>query len=166
MAAMVLAVVLSCGLALGPSAAPAEVGVGPVTNLPLPRFVSLKTAEGNVRRGPSLTHRIDWVFNRRDMPLMVTAEHGHWRRVQDRDGAGGWVHYALLSGVRTVIVERDRMPVHRRPDPQTPMIAQFELGVIARLGDCAAGWCQVSAGGYRGWARADDLWGIEALAPR
>ena len=45
---------------------------GPVTNLPLPRYVSLKAAEGNVRRGPSLTHRIDWVFQRRDMPLRIT----------------------------------------------------------------------------------------------
>lgn len=61
---------------------------GQVTNLPLPRFVSLKAAEGNVRRGPSLTHRIDWVFKRRDMPLQITAEHGHWRRVEDRDGLG------------------------------------------------------------------------------
>lgn len=135
--------------------------IGPVTNLPLPRFVSMKAAEGNVRRGPSLTHRIDWVFKRRDMPLMVTAEHGHWRRVQDRDGAGGWVHYALLSGVRTVIVERDMMPVHRRPDSTTPVTAHFELGVIARLGECKAGWCRVSAGGYRGWARESDLWGLQ-----
>ena len=53
---------------------------GPVTNLPLPRFVSMKAAEANVRRGPSLTHRIDWVFKHEDTPLEITAEHGHWRR--------------------------------------------------------------------------------------
>ncbi|CAN0603746.1 unnamed protein product, partial [Ectocarpus sp. 12 AP-2014] len=35
---------------------------GKVTNLPIPRFVSLKAEEGNARRGPSLSHRIDWVF--------------------------------------------------------------------------------------------------------
>lgn len=40
----------------------AETKRGPVTNLPMPRFVSMKAAEGNVRRGPSLTHRVDWVF--------------------------------------------------------------------------------------------------------
>ena len=57
---------------------------GPVTGLPLPRYVSLKASEANVRRGPSLTHRIDWVFKRRDMPLRITAEFGHWRRVEDR----------------------------------------------------------------------------------
>jgi len=62
-----------------------------------------------VRRGPSLTHRIDWIFKRRGMPLQVTAEFGNWRRVRDRDGAGGWIHYSLLSGVRTVLVEKDML---------------------------------------------------------
>lgn len=135
--------------------------LGPVTHLPLPRYVSLKTNEGNVRRGPSLTHRIDWVFKRRDMPLQVTAEHGHWRRVQDRDGAGGWVHYALLSGVRTVLVEQDMMAVYSRPDPEAPLTARFELGVVARLGDCNPDWCRISAGGFRGWARKENLWGVD-----
>jgi SH3-like domain-containing protein len=133
---------------------------GPVTNLPLPRFVSLKAAEGNVRRGPSLTHRIDWVFQRRDMPLEVTAEYGHWRRVQDRDGQGGWVHYSLLSGVRTVIVERDMLILYAKPDPQTQENAQLEMGVIARLGQCGPDWCRLKAGGQRGWARKDTLWGV------
>ena len=78
-----------------------DPGRGAVTNLPLPRYVSLKGGEGNARRGPSLSHRIDWVFRHAGMPLRVTAEFGHWRRVEDQDGAGGWVHYSLLSGVRT-----------------------------------------------------------------
>lgn len=133
---------------------------GSITNLPLPRYVSMKSSEGNVRRGPSLTHRIDWVFTRRDMPLQITAEHGHWRRVQDRDGAGGWVHYALLSGVRTVLIEQDMMPIYARPDPQTTVVAAFEHGVVARLGTCDQSWCRVSAGGYRGWALKTRLWGV------
>lgn len=133
---------------------------GPVTNLPLPRFVSLKASEGNVRRGPSLTHRIDWVFKRRDVPLEITAEHGHWRRVRDRDGAGGWVHYSLLSGARTAIVEQDMLDIHARPDPSTRVTARLELGVIARIKSCAADWCELSAGGYDGWAPKTALWGV------
>jgi len=133
---------------------------GPVTNLPMPRFVSLKAAEGNVRRGPSLSHRIDWVFKRRDMPLEITAEHGHWRRVRDRDGQGGWVHYSLLSGVRTVIVERDMLALFAKPDPKTRENARLEMGVIARLGKCGPQWCRLSVDGRRGWARKDTLWGV------
>jgi len=148
---------LAFSIAAGPGEAEER---GPVTNLPLPRYVSLKAAEGNVRRGPSLTHRIDWVFTRRDMPLEITAEHGHWRRVRDREGAGGWVHYSLLSGVRTVIVEQDDLALTIRPDPRAPAVAMLEQGVIARLGGCAPDWCRLSAGGYRGWAPKAALWGV------
>ena len=153
--AMVMAAspALSQEVASGPA-------IGPETNLPLPRFVSLRASEANVRRGPSLSHRIDWVFKRRDMPLQITAEYGHWRKVQDREGAGGWVHYALLSGVRTVLVEQDMLPVHARPDTKAPITAAFELGVVARLGECNADWCEISAGGYEGWAPKEDLWGV------
>ncbi|MGI1660685.1 SH3 domain-containing protein [Palleronia sp. KMU-117] len=134
---------------------------GQVTNLPIPRYVSLKTSEGNVRRGPSLSHKIDWVFLRRDMPLQITGEFGHWRRVQDRDGQGGWVHYSLLSGNRTVIVDRDLAALHVKPDPQAPVNAYAEAGVVAQLGECNAEWCRISAGGQRGWIEKAALWGVE-----
>ena len=135
---------------------------GQVTNLPLPRYVSMKANTGNVRRGPSLSHRVDWVFKRRDMPLQITAEHGHWRRVQDREGAGGWVHYALLSGVRTVLIEEDLVEARSKPDMTSPVIVKYEMGVVARLGTCDPTWCRVSAGGYSGWVRKDNLWGVAA----
>ena len=133
---------------------------GPVTNLPIPRFVSLKASEGNVRRGPSLTHRIDWVFTHRNMPLQVTGEFGHWRRVRDRDGAGGWVHYSLLSGMRTVIVERDMLPLLMKPDPASPVNAHAEMGVVARLGECLGDWCRITADNHRGWVPHSALWGV------
>lgn len=135
---------------------------GPVTNLPVPRYVSLKASESNVRRGPSLSHRIDWVFQRRNMPLRITAEHGHWRRVEDRDGFGGWVHYSLISGNRTVLVERDMLPLYARPGPGTSVVAALENGVIAELGECGPQWCRLRSGGYRGWAEKSALWGVDA----
>ena len=138
----------------------AEQTRGPVTNLPLPRYVSLKASKANVRRGPSLTHRIDWVFTRRTMPLEVTAEYGHWRRVRDVEGAGGWVHYSLLSGVRTVIVEQDMLPLMVQPAADAPENAYLEIGVIARLGECTLDWCRLSSGGYEGWAPKATLWGV------
>ena len=134
---------------------------GKVTNLPIPRFVSLKAEEGNVRRGPSLSHRIDWVFKRRNMPLRVTGEHGHWRRVQDRDGQGGWVHYSLLSGARHVIIEQDLTPLRKKPGKEAEVNAYAEAGVVARLGSCDLDWCRVTADGKRGWVPKGVIWGIK-----
>ena len=145
-------------LCLGTAAGAGERGK--VTNLPIPRYVSLKADEGNVRRGPSLSHRIDWVFKRRNMPLEVTGEHGHWRRVQDRDGQGGWVHYSLLSGARHVIVEQDLTPLRVKPSAEASINAYAEAGVVARLGNCTLDWCRVTAKGRRGWADKRVLWGV------
>ena len=147
-------------LCLGAGAAAAEQLRGPVTNLPLPRYVSLKVTEGNVRRGPSRSHRIDWVYKRRGMPLQITAEFEHWRRVRDRDGAGGWVHYSLLSGLRTALVETDMAELRMRPAAGSPVVARAEAGVVARLVNCGPAWCRVRAGGQRGWLPKSQLWGV------
>ncbi|GGH49660.1 hypothetical protein GCM10011341_12130 [Frigidibacter albus] len=152
---------LDMDAAVQASAATAE-GRGPVTNLPMPRYVSLKASEGNARRGPSLSHRIDWVFRHRDMPLRVTAEFGHWRRVEDRDGAGGWVHYALVSGVRTVVISAESADLRARDMAGAPVVARAMAGVIARLEQCGPDWCRINASGQRGWVEKSALWGVDA----
>ena len=134
---------------------------GPVTNLPLPRYVSLKGSEGNARRGPSLSHRIDWVFRHAGMPLRVVAEFGHWRRVEDRDGAGGWVHYSLLSGVRTAVITADMVDLRARPDTNATVVARAEAGAIVRVHECNPDWCRVSGGGEKGWIMKDVMWGVD-----
>ncbi|HLQ17820.1 MAG TPA: SH3 domain-containing protein [Tabrizicola sp.] len=135
--------------------------VGCVTNLPLPRFVSLKGSEGNARRGPGLTHRIDWVFTRAGMPLKITAEFENWRRVEDHEGAGGWVHYSLLSGSRSALVTLDMAELHEAPDDGSTVVAQAELGVIGRILECNPAWCRVSLDGTRGWIRKGAIWGVK-----
>ncbi|MGC1260530.1 MAG: SH3 domain-containing protein [Jannaschia helgolandensis] len=137
-----------------------EDGRGPVTGLPMPRFVSMKVDEGYARRGPSSTHRIDWVFQRRNMPLLLVDEYGQWRRVQDREGAGGWMHYSLLSGNRSVIVESNMVDLYRRPSAQAPVSARLQSGVVAWLGECQDEWCMIEAQGVEGWAPTTALWGV------
>jgi SH3-like domain-containing protein len=141
---------------------PAEPGKGSVTHLPLPRFVTLKGNEGNARRGPGLTHRIDWVFTREGMPLKITAEYEHWRRVEDADGAGGWVHYSLLSGVRSVLIAEDMAQAYSQPDDKSDVLYQSELGVIGKLLQCVPDWCRIAVEGEKGWLHRSALWGVDA----
>lgn len=159
------AILLMCSLAIpafGDAGNPETGKRGSVTHLPIPRFVSLKAAKGNARRGPSLNNRIDWVFARRGMPLIVIGEYGHWRRVQDRDGKGGWVHFRLLSGIRMVIVDQDMLPLLTKPQEKSRINARLELGVVARLEKCKPDWCRISKDGYRGWVPKTSIWGVGA----
>ncbi|WP_233557097.1 SH3 domain-containing protein [Gemmobacter lutimaris] len=139
----------------------AQPGRGQVTNLPLPRYVTLKTGEGNARRGPGLSHRIDWVFKRAGMPLKVTAEYENWRRVEDQEGFGGWVHYSLLSGVRSVVIMAELADFRAGPDPQAEVVARAERGVVARVQQCTPDWCRISAEGEKGWVIKAALWGVD-----
>lgn len=140
---------------------PREPGRGPVTNLPLPRYVTLKPGEANARRGPGLSHRIDWVFVRPGMPLRITAEYEHWRRVEDAEGFGGWVHYTRLSGVRSVLIAVDMADIRNRPDPDATVVLKAERNVTARIMECGGGWCRLNIDGEKGWVPTSALWGVE-----
>jgi len=134
---------------------------GRVTGLPIPRFVSMKAGKANMRRGPSATNRIDWVLRHRGTPLRVVAEYQEWYRVEDVDGEGGWVHTALLSPVRTILVQQEMLVMRAAPDSEAAPLARLEAGVIARLGACKANWCAVSVDGFDGWLPKSGIWGVE-----
>jgi len=152
---MVLGVLVSLA-----GASAQESDVGPVTGRPLPRYISLKVSNGNVRRGPSQAQRIDWVFTRKGTPLLVTAEFEHWRRVRDEDGAGGWMHYALLSGHRTIVVRTKRVALRKEPNDSAGVVALVEKGVIASLSSCEPAWCKIDIENVSGWIQKSDIWGV------
>lgn len=150
--------------AVAASAANADVmsQKGPVTGLPLPRFVSLKSNHVRVRRGPSTRYRVDWEFTMRGLPVEIIAEYGNWRKIRDAQGAEGWVHKALLSGRRTALVTPwdKSATIALRAKPNGAVIAWLRSGVISTLETCGGRWCAVRAGGYRGYIAQEALWGV------
>lgn len=139
-----------------PAAPAAETGP---SGLPLPRFVSLAADRANLRTGPGFRYPVAWVFLRRAMPVEVVGEFEQWRRVRDRDGAEGWIHKALLSGRRTVVVAGGEAALRGRPDFAAPLLARAETGVRGRLYRCRADWCEVRLEDFRGWMLRRSLWG-------
>ena len=133
---------------------------GQVTNLPIPRYVSLKVKEANARRGPSLSHKIDWIYKRQNMPLEIYAEYENWRRVRDFEGLGGWVHYTLLSGIRYVLIKNDLLEMRLLPSIDAQVIAKVPQHNIATLDKCNKDWCRIIDDGYKGWVPKKGIWGV------
>ena len=123
---------------------------GQITNLPIPRFVSLKTSKGNIRRGPSLSHKIDWVLVVPDIPLKIVEEYEHWRRVVDYEGASGWIHYSLISGARTAMVLKDMESLYKKPSYNSVIKANIQANAIGQLGECNKNWCFVKFSNEKG----------------
>ncbi len=145
-------------LAQGDGAAQVGLKLGP-SGLPLPRFVTLRAAEVNLRSGPGVRYPIEWVFTRRGLPVEVVDEFETWRRIRDWQGSEGWVHQSMLSGQRgAMVVGADRL-LRRAPEPGAPAIAEVQVQVVGRLHNCRDGWCLIDAKGYEGWLRQGEIYG-------
>jgi SH3-like domain-containing protein len=132
------------------------------TGLPLPRFVSIRADEANLRAGPGVQYPVEWVYHQAEMPVEIIAEYTTWRKVRDWQGAQGWVHQSILSSARTVIVTGGLRTLRREPDPKSLPAARLEANVVAKLRECPAelSWCQVEVQGIKGWLRKVDFWGV------
>ena len=145
-------------IALAQSGGAAQAGLGP-SGLPLPRFVTLRAAEVNLRSGPGVRYPIEWVFTRKGLPVEVFDEFETWRRIRDWQGSEGWVHQSMLSGQRgAMVVGADRL-LRRAPEPGAPAIAEVQVQVVGRLYNCRDGWCLIEAKGYQGWLRQGEIYG-------
>jgi SH3-like domain-containing protein len=135
-------------------------GMAPPTGLPVPRFVSLRSAEVNVRTGPGTRYPVEWVFVKRDIPVEITAEFDTWRRIRDWEGTEGWVHQSMLSGKRAIMVLGDVRTLRRSAGESAGGLAKVEPGVAGKLLHCQTNWCEVNVGGYRGWLQKSEFWGV------
>jgi SH3-like domain-containing protein len=154
------------GIALASAQASAQVAAGPVSGLPVPRYVSLKSDRVNLREGPSKEHRTSWVFQRAGLPVEITAEFETWRRVRDADGTEGWVLHSLLSGRRTVLVapwskaKGETFSLRESASETSAVVATLEPNVIANVQSCENAWCRVTVSRITGYIKQERLWGV------
>ncbi|MCW8914299.1 MAG: SH3 domain-containing protein [Magnetovibrio sp.] len=155
-----LAGILLCGFIL--SAAGSALAQVSGSGLPLPRFVSLRAGEVNLRTGPGVQYPVDWVYRKSGLPLEVIAEYKAWRKVRDWEGAQGWVHQTMLSSKRTFIVTGISRDVRAKASAKSAIVAQVQSNVSGRLLACpgASTFCRVEVEGFDGWLNRADFWGI------
>jgi len=136
--ALVACFALSTALVLGASSASAgEAEPGEK----LPRFVSLRSDQVNLRVGPGENYPIQWVLTRKEMPVEIVKEFEHWRMIHDWQGAEGWVHERMVSGKRTVVVKGGVCALHRPiwPRASSPVRSPASLRIFSNAVASGAG---------------------------
>jgi SH3-like domain-containing protein len=145
--------------------------IGPVTGLPLPRFVSLRSNKVNARTGPALRYPIQWIYKRAHLPVEITAEFDAWRQIRDKEGSISWVHSTLLSGQRSALIqfkvnaEDDNTHIgvisaYKKANAQSRKVLEVEAGAIGEIKQCKQAFCLVDFKAYRGWVAKNTIWGI------
>ncbi len=148
------------------TAPPAGSGPGPalgvVSKLPVPRFVSLRTGEVNVRAGPGFQYPVDWIYQRDGLPVEIIGEFDVWRQVVAPDGGTGWVHEATIRARRGFIVTADKAALRASADSASSVAAYLANGVSGALISCdgVSDFCKVDAGHVTGFLAREDFWGV------
>lgn len=151
-------IILASAIAFGvepPLAASSESG------LPLPRFVSLRSDQVNMRTGPGTRYPVRWIYQRQMLPIEIIAEYRDWRKIRDWQGDEGWVHKNMLSGRRSIIVMGGVRNILASPAVSSPVLVRAEAGVIGHLVACPdeGPFCRVRIGNREGWLERSGFWG-------
>jgi SH3-like domain-containing protein len=159
-AAAVFAVLLGGTVAAG-AAAPRTAPETDATGT-FPRFESLRASKVDLRTGPGQQYPIEWVYQRRDLPVEVLHAVEHWRQIRDWEGSVGWVHEKMLWPHREAMVTGAIRALRSYPQANAAVVARAEPGVIAKIDQCQGGWCRIETPEYAGWVTRAEIFGVEA----
>lgn len=126
-----------------------------------PYWASIVPNAARIRTGPGRNFPAVWEYRRAGLPVKVVQTFPAWRKVQDPDGATGWMQANMLSEARSGLVQGAVRTMHARPDAAAPIVWRAAPGVVGKLKTCRAGWCDFDVKGRRGWIEAVHLWGVE-----
>ena len=136
--------------------------VGQETGLEIPRYVSLKSNDVNIRVGPSINYPIEIKYIVKNYPLKVIEEYEDWRKVEDFKKNIGWIHKSLISGTRTgIVLSEDNKNIELLNTLDGNIIGEIGKGNIIYLEKCKIDWCFISSGNFKGWMDKKHIWGVK-----
>ncbi len=145
------------------TAVPASPGLAQEGARKPPFWMSIGAGRALMRTGPARTYPGAWLYQRADLPVRVVGIFKEWRRVQDPDGAEGWMLVNLLRKTRTGYVRGPEAAAMRdKPSPGAGVAWRAAPGVVGRVSECADGWCRFDVKGKAGFVETTALWGVDA----
>ena len=125
--------------------------IGKETGLEIPRYVSLKSNDANIRVGPSKNYPIEIKYIKKYYTLKVVEEYEDWRKVEDFQKNFGWIHKSLISGTRTgIVLSNENKTIKLLNTLNGNVIGEIGSGNIVFLEKCKIDWCLVSSRNYKG----------------
>tara|TARA_B100001057_G_C22686297_1_gene885851 strand:- start:490 stop:1074 length:585 start_codon:yes stop_codon:yes gene_type:complete len=136
--------------------------IGKETGLDIPRYVSLKSNDANIRVGPSKNYPIEIKYIKENYPLKILEEYKEWRKVEDVKRNIGWIHQSLITGTRTGIIKsKYNKNIKLFNTLNGDVIGEIGKGNIVYIKKCKIDWCLVAIENYSGWIDKKYIWGVK-----
>tara|TARA_B100000780_G_scaffold229493_1_gene169088 strand:- start:48 stop:497 length:450 start_codon:yes stop_codon:yes gene_type:complete len=122
------------------------------------KFLSLKKNKVNVRYGPSFDSKIKYIYKKINLPVKQIDQKENFRRIIDLKNNSGWIHISQLKKSNSVIILDDKILFKKSSNFSNPL-ARLEKGRLLVIKNCENQWCNIVTGDYKGWIKAENLWG-------
>ena len=125
-----------------------------------PRYASLKKDRVYLRYNASFDAPIKFIYQKKNLPILIIDKHDVWKKVRDIDGEEGWIHTSMISNKETFINEKEQNLLKYK-DNNSIVNAIVKRGVVGKIINCREKFCKVKIKTYRGWIEKKFLWGIK-----
>ena len=133
---------------------------GSDTGYKLPRYVSLKSDNVNLRIGSSTNYPIKLKYIKKNLPVEIIDENENWRKTIDFEGNIGWIHKSLIKGDRYALIKDTNEMEGVYNKPKGKIIGEIGKHNIVRVKICIEKWCLININKTKGWINKEKLWGV------
>jgi SH3-like domain-containing protein len=122
-------------------------------------MVSVSHDKSSLHSGPGDKHPVVWTLGV-GFPLSAVEEQGDWYRVEDFEGATGWIRKKQVGREPHLIVKAAKANIRSGPSDRYKLIGTANRGVVFKTLKVKGNWVKVKHGkGLTGWVSRSLLWG-------
>ena len=125
-----------------------------------PKYASLKKDRVYSRWNASFDAQVKFVYQKKNLPILIVDEHDVWKKVIDINNDWGWIHTSMISNKKTFINNKEQNLLKYK-DNSNIVNAIVKKGVVGKIINCDEIFCKVKIKPYRGWVEKKYLWGIK-----
>ena len=124
-----------------------------------PKYASIKKEKAYSRHNASFDAPLEWIYQKKYLPILIIRERDNWREIRDIDGDISWMHVSMISNKRTFINREDQNLLKYKNNNIVNVIVK--KGVVGKIINCDEIFCKVKIKNYKGWVEKKYLWGIK-----
>tara|TARA_B000000460_G_scaffold75556_1_gene52342 strand:+ start:566 stop:1021 length:456 start_codon:yes stop_codon:yes gene_type:complete len=124
-----------------------------------PKYASIKKEKAYSRHNASFDAPLEWIYKKKNLPILIIRERDNWREIRDIDGDISWMHVSMISNKRTFINREDQNLLKYKNNNIVNAIVK--KGVVGKIINCDEIFCKVKIKNYKGWVEKKYLWGIK-----
>lgn len=137
------------------------ISLSAIANSNVPRFVSLRNKETNLRAGPGNRYPILWIYKEKGYPVEILDEYELWKQVREADGTIGWVHQSQISKIRHGVLLEETFLMNA-PLRNARPVATVQKGTIGKILKCPeqSDYCLFDFTRAQGWLHKNSFFGV------